>query len=245
VVLAQEEAGALGHDSIGTEHLLLGVLAERDGVAVRALQSLDLSVDELRAEVEARIDHGEPGPAADHLPFTPRAKKVLELALREALSLGHNYIGAEHILLGLIREGDGTAAKVLVGNGADLATVRREVVAVKSEVLIPRRVRARQPSQVRDALAVMSTKVDTERLVLSLLRTRGGAAARTLDSLGVLAPAVRKAGGALRAAAPSPPNAETVILGVLDDPDSAAAKVLASFGVTKEEFARRLRELRD
>ena len=104
VVLAQEEARLLNHNYIGTEHLLLGLIYEGEGVAARVLESLDVSLADARAEVEEIIGHGGQSPSG-HIPFTPRAKKVLEMALREALKLGHNYIGTEHILLGLIGEG--------------------------------------------------------------------------------------------------------------------------------------------
>jgi hypothetical protein len=127
VVLAQEEARRLGHAVVGTEHLLLGLLAVPEGVGARTLAGLGTPLDELRVEVEGRIGRGEGAPEG-HLPFAPRNKKVLELSLREALQLGHNYIGTEHLLLGLVREGDGVAARVLAGRGADLAAVRKEVV---------------------------------------------------------------------------------------------------------------------
>jgi hypothetical protein len=126
VVLAQEEARLLNHDYIGTEHILLGLIQEGDGVAARALQSLGISLDAVRARVEDIIGRGDEQ-SPSHIPFTPRAKKVLELSLREALQLGHNYIGTEHILLGLIREGEGVAAQVLVELGGDLERVRQEV----------------------------------------------------------------------------------------------------------------------
>jgi Clp amino terminal domain, pathogenicity island component len=129
VVLAQEEARLLNHDYIGTEHILLGLIHEGEGVAARALESLDLSLEAVRAQVEEVVGHGSTAPSG-HIPFTPRAKKVLELGLREALQLGHNYIGTEHILLGLIREGEGVAAQTLVRLGADLDRVRRAVVAL-------------------------------------------------------------------------------------------------------------------
>jgi hypothetical protein len=126
VVLAQEEARLLNHSYIGTEHLLLGLLHEGDGIAARALESLGISLVTIRAQVEEIIGRGEASPTG-HIPITPRAKKVLELSLREALQLGHNYIGTEHILLGLIREGEGVAAQVLVKLGADLSRVQDEV----------------------------------------------------------------------------------------------------------------------
>jgi ATP-dependent Clp protease ATP-binding subunit ClpC len=127
VVLAQEEARLLNHNYIGTEHLLLGLLHEGAGVAAEALVSLGISLSAVRTEVEEVIGRGGAAPAG-HIPFTPRAKKVLELSLREALHLGHNDIGTEHLLLGLIREGDGVAAQVLTGLGADLEVVRTQVV---------------------------------------------------------------------------------------------------------------------
>ena len=127
VVLAQEEARLLNHNYIGTEHILLGLIHEGEGVAAKALESLGISLEAVRAQVEEIIGHGGSAPSG-HIPFTPRAKKVLELSLREALQLGHNYIGTEHILLGLIREGEGVAAQVLVKLGADLSRVRQQVI---------------------------------------------------------------------------------------------------------------------
>ena len=126
VVLAQDEARMLNHDYIGTEHLLLGLIGEGEGVAARALESLGISLDAVRQQVEQVIGRGQQAPSG-HIPFTPRAKKVMELALREANDLGHSYIGTEHILLGLIREGDGVAAGVLTGLGADRPQVRQQV----------------------------------------------------------------------------------------------------------------------
>jgi len=126
VVLAQDEARMLNHDYIGTEHLLLGLIGEGEGVAARALESLGISLDAVRQQVEQVIGRGQQAPSG-HIPFTPRAKKVMELALREANDLGHSYIGTEHILLGLIREGDGVAAGVLTGLGADRPRVRQQV----------------------------------------------------------------------------------------------------------------------
>jgi ATP-dependent Clp protease ATP-binding subunit ClpC len=127
VVLAQEEARMLNHNYIGTEHILLGLAHEEEGVGGRALASLDISLETVRQEVRETIGEGEEAPTG-HIPFTPRAKKVLELSLREALQLGHNYIGTEHILLGLVREGEGVAAQVLEKLGADLNRVRQTVV---------------------------------------------------------------------------------------------------------------------
>src|SRR5919205_78602 len=131
VVLAQEEARLLNHNYIGTEHILLGLIQEGEGVAAKALESLGISLEAVRAQVEEIIGQGQTAPTG-HIPFTPRAKKVLELSLREALQLGHNYIGTEHILLGLIREGEGVAAQVLVKLGADLSRVRQQVIQLLS-----------------------------------------------------------------------------------------------------------------
>ena len=131
VVLAQEEARMLNHNYIGTEHILLGLIHEGEGVAAKALESLGISLEAVREQVEEIIGQGQQAPSG-HIPFTPRAKKVLELSLREALQLGHNYIGTEHILLGLIREGEGVAAQVLVKLGADLNRVRQQVIQLLS-----------------------------------------------------------------------------------------------------------------
>jgi ATP-dependent Clp protease ATP-binding subunit ClpC len=127
VVLAQEEARMLNHNYIGTEHILLGLIHEGEGVAAKALESLGISLEAVRQQVEEIIGQGQQAPSG-HIPFTPRAKKVLELSLREALQLGHNYIGTEHILLGLIREDEGVAAQVLVKLGGDLNRVRQQVI---------------------------------------------------------------------------------------------------------------------
>ncbi|MDQ4131744.1 MAG: ATP-dependent Clp protease ATP-binding subunit, partial [Actinomycetota bacterium] len=131
VVLAQEEARLLNHNYIGTEHILLGLIHEGEGVAAKALEQLNISLEAVRTQVEEIIGQGGSSPSG-HIPFTPRAKKVLELSLREALQLGHNYIGTEHILLGLIREGEGVAAQVLVKLGADLSRVRQQVIQLLS-----------------------------------------------------------------------------------------------------------------
>jgi ATP-dependent Clp protease ATP-binding subunit ClpC len=131
VVLAQEEARMLNHNYIGTEHILLGLIHEGEGVAAKSLESLGISLEGVRSQVEEIIGQGQQAPSG-HIPFTPRAKKVLELSLREALQLGHNYIGTEHILLGLIREGEGVAAQVLVKLGAELTRVRQQVIQLLS-----------------------------------------------------------------------------------------------------------------
>jgi prophage maintenance system killer protein len=132
VHLAQEEARLLSHNYVGTEHLLLGLLYEGEGVAAKALESLGISLEAVRVQVGEIIGRGQSAPAG-HIPFTPRAKKVLELSLREALQLGHNYIGTEHLLLGLLREGEGVAAQVLARFGADHARVRERVLGLLTD----------------------------------------------------------------------------------------------------------------
>ena len=127
VVLAQEEARKLDHGYIGTEHLLLGLIREGEGVAAKALESLGISLKTVREQVVARVGRGQ-RPPSGHIPFTERAKRVLELSLRESGQLGHRYIGTEHVLLAIVREGDGIAAQVLTGLGADLDRVRQQVI---------------------------------------------------------------------------------------------------------------------
>ena len=146
VVLAQEEARLLNHSYIGTEHILLGLIHEGEGVAAKALESLGISLEAVRSQVEEIIGQGGSSPSG-HIPFTPRAKKVLELSLREALQLGHNYIGTEHILLGLIREGEGVAAQVLVKLGADLSRVRQQVIQLLSGYQGPAGSTGRRPQR--------------------------------------------------------------------------------------------------
>jgi ATP-dependent Clp protease ATP-binding subunit ClpC len=133
VVQAQEEARTLGHDHVGPEHLLLGLVHESiGGVAARALESLGIGLEAVRQRVEEVIGRGEQAPSG-HIPFTPQAKEVLKLTLDESVQLGHRYIGTEHILLGLIREGDGVAAPALAGLGADLDGAREQVIRLLDE----------------------------------------------------------------------------------------------------------------
>jgi ATP-dependent Clp protease ATP-binding subunit ClpC len=127
VAFAQEEARQLNHDHVGTEHVLAGLLREDRGAAAQVLEASGVTLDAVRERIEALAGHGQ-APPRGHIPFTPRAKKVLELSLREARQLGHDYIGTEHILLGLIREGDGVAAQVLVNLGSDLNRARQQVI---------------------------------------------------------------------------------------------------------------------
>ena len=133
VVLAQEEARRLDHDYIGTEHLLLGLVGERDGIAAKALGTFEISLDSARARVATLVGRGVAGPVG-HIPFRPHAKKALELSLREALSLGHDYIGTEHLLLGLLRDGEGTGVEVLRSMGADPEQVRVRVLQLVTEL---------------------------------------------------------------------------------------------------------------
>src|SRR5580700_9476383 len=133
VVRAQEEARALNHDFIGTEHILLGLVGEGQGLAAKALESLGVSMEAVRQRVEDIVPAGQVEVRTGHIPFTPRAKKVLELSLSESKLLGHRYIGTEHILLGLLREGEGVAAQVLAALGADLDGARERVVQVLAE----------------------------------------------------------------------------------------------------------------
>jgi ATP-dependent Clp protease ATP-binding subunit ClpA len=162
VVLAQEEARLLDHNYIGTEHLLLGLINEGEGIAAQALGALDVSLERVRHDIEEIIGRGD-RPPAGHIPFTPRAKKVLELSLREALQLGHNYIGTEHILLGLVREGEGVAAQVLQKLGADLARVRETVIELlpgspESAVRSPRRRRGRRIVEEEPSVSPVSAE---------------------------------------------------------------------------------------
>ena len=152
VVLAQEEARMLNQNYIGTEHILLCLIHEGEGVAAKSLESLDIKLEQVRSQVEEIIGPGQQAPSG-HIPFTPRAKKVLELSLREALQLGHNYIGTEHILLGLIREGEGVAAQVLVKLGADLNRVRQQVIQLLSGY------QGKEPAQAGPAEGTPSTSL--------------------------------------------------------------------------------------
>jgi ATP-dependent Clp protease ATP-binding subunit ClpA len=170
VVLAQDEARLLNHNYIGTEHILLGLIHEGEGVAAEALESLGISLDAARQQVEEIIGHGQQAPSG-HIPFTPRAKKVLELSLRESLQLGHNYIGTEHILLGLIREGDGVAAQVLVRLGAELNRVRQRVIQL---------IHARPPREGAPGPEVQA-RLDVVEVRLAVLEHRVGTGPESSD----------------------------------------------------------------
>jgi hypothetical protein len=172
---AQEEAREFGHNYVGTEHLLLGLLRVRDGVAARALESFGVSHEAVQAQVERIIGRG-PGAPRGHVPFTPRSKKVLELALREALQLGHNYIGTEHVLLGLVREGEGVAAQILVRLGADLPRVRQQVAELLEEA--PRRTAEHKQLVLEELGAVFD---QNERLFAEVQRLRDLLARHGID----------------------------------------------------------------
>jgi len=158
IVDAQNEARSLSHNYIGPEHILLGLINEGDGVGAKALEAMQISTDTVRGRIEEITGRGQAPPSTGHIPFTPRAKKVLELSLREALQLGHNYIGTEHILLGLIHEGDGVAAQVLVGLGVELDRTRQLVIQI-----LTGRHREETASAVaedlRDRLAAMAARL--------------------------------------------------------------------------------------
>jgi ATP-dependent Clp protease ATP-binding subunit ClpC len=167
VVLGQDEARQLKHNYIGTEHLLLGLLRVEEGLAARALDSLDVTIEEVRARLTRIVEAGDEEPTAQ-IPFTPRAKRVLELSLKESLVLGHNYIGTEHLLLGLARENEGVAARILVDLGADSETVTNAVVgmlagtATSPRHLSPGEARAAEanPELGAELLEVRGEKVD-------------------------------------------------------------------------------------
>jgi ATP-dependent Clp protease ATP-binding subunit ClpA len=224
VVLAQEEARQLHHNYIGTEHILLGLLGEPEGYAGRVLTSFGVTRDGAREEVRTMVGTGTDAPSG-HIPFTPRAKKTLELALREALQLHHNYIGTEHILLGLIREGDGVAAQVMKQH-ADLLTIRMAVLdmvpAGRSEAARGRRWLLRRRSEGDPHEAEHSAPVGQ-------LEMRTTPAADTS-----LSEAARLAGA-------QPVGSHHLLLAALADDNTAAAKALAALGVNLEQAKEALR----
>jgi ATP-dependent Clp protease ATP-binding subunit ClpC len=223
VVLAQEEARRLHHNYIGTEHVLLGLLGEPEGIAARALEGFGMSLEGTREEVKAIVGVGT-GKATGHIPFTPRAKKTLEYALREALQLHHNYIGTEHILLGVIREADGVGAKVLREHSADLAPVRMAVL----DLLVPG-VPAGGPRGRRwlRRFAAAGPGEASEPGEQAELRTTPAA-----DTS--LSEAARLAGS-------QPIGSHHLLLAALGDPDTAAARALAALGVDLDQAKEALR----
>ncbi len=223
VVLAQEEARQLQHNYIGTEHILLGLLGEPDGLAFRALEGFGMSLEGTREEVKAIVGAGTGKVGGGHIPFTPRAKKTLEYALREALQLHHNYIGTEHILLGVIREGDGVGAKILTQHSADLTAVRAAVLDLLSTVPAGadrgrRWLRRRYPVDPGEA---------PEPGESAELRTTPAA-----DTS--LSEAARLAGS-------QPVGSHHLLLAALGDPDTAAARALAALGVDLDQAKAALR----
>ena len=196
LVLAQDEAKALEHNFLGTEHVLLGLIKEGEGVGAKALRELGTDYDTLRAKITSVITPGAPGTASGAPPFTPRSKKVLELALAEALELGHNYIGTEHVLLGLIREGSGVAAQALVAEGLALPTVRAKVIELlagyqKTHNPMGRQTPAATSLEARVKAAASVNPVGSQHYLLALLEDPACLAARVLASLGVTLDAVR------------------------------------------------------
>jgi ATP-dependent Clp protease ATP-binding subunit ClpC len=173
VVLAQEEARRLNHNYIGPEHILLGLIHEGQGVAAKALESLGISLDAVRQQVEEIIGQGQQAPSGK-IPFTPRAKKVLELSLREAQQLKHNYIGTEHILLGLIREGDGVPAQVLVKLGVDLNRVRQQVIELLHGHQAKEPVSARSSEGELRLLPAVKTRLEAVEQRLTAIEQRVG-----------------------------------------------------------------------
>jgi ATP-dependent Clp protease ATP-binding subunit ClpA len=221
IVLAQEEARRLQHNYIGTEHILLGLLGEPEGVARRALEGFGMSLEAARDEVAGIVGAGTTAPSK-HLPFTPRAKKTLELALREALHLQHNYIGTEHILLGLIREGDGVAAQVLRQH-ADLTAVQAAVLDL-SHAAGGERTRGRRWLRRHAPTDPGDTGAAGEHAVLNATP----AADATLSE-------------AARLAGARPVGSHHLLLAALADPDTAATRALAALGVDLDQAREALR----
>ncbi len=215
IVRAQEEARDLGHNYIGTEHVLLGLLGVPDGVAARALDRFEISLSGVRDEVRARVRAGGE-PVQGHIPFTPRAKKILELALREALGLGHNYIGTEHILLGLLREKEGIGPQILAAH-TDLLAIRMAVLD-----LVP----AYQGTPGQRWLREGPVAGDPEETAVRATP----AADASLNE-------------AARLAAPYPMGSHHLLLGALADPDTAAARTLAALGVDLDQAREALRSV--
>ncbi len=223
IVLAQEEARHLNHNYIGTEHILLGLLGEQEGLAFRVLTDFGLSLEGGREEVTAIVKRGKAAPSG-HIPFTPRAKKTLELSLREALQLRHNYIGTEHILLGLIREGDGVAAQILRQH-ADLLVIRTAVLdAVPAGLGAEAAGRGRRWLRRRGEVDVDEPETEAEMAVLSATP----AADNTLSA-------------AARLAGTQPVGSHHLLLAALADPDTAASRVLATLGIDLDQAKEALR----
>ena len=224
VVLAQEEARRLQHNYIGTEHILLGLLAEPGGLAFRVLERFGMSLDGTREEVKAVIGTGT-GTVSGHIPFTPRAKKTLELALREALQLHHNYIGTEHILLGVMREGDGVGAQVLKQHSADLTPIRMAVLDLLSTMPTEA---TRGPRWLRRRVAAVAGSGEAPEPGESAELRTTPAADTSLSE-------------AARLAGSQPVGSHHLLLAALGDPDTAAARALAALGVDLDQAREALR----
>jgi ATP-dependent Clp protease ATP-binding subunit ClpA len=222
VVLAQEEARRLRHNYIGTEHILLGLLGEPDGAAGRVLAGFGMSLDSTRHEVTAVVSAGTTAPSG-HIPFTPRAKKVLELSLREALQLRHNYIGTEHILLGVMREDEGVAAHILQQH-ADLHTIRTAVIDLAPAASAETGGRGRRWLRRRGTADPAEPGTPAEQAVLN--------ATPAADT--TLSEAARMAGA-------QPVGSHHLLLAALADPDTAAARALAALGVDLDQARQALR----
>jgi ATP-dependent Clp protease ATP-binding subunit ClpA len=216
VVLAHEEARLLKHNYIGTEHILLGLIHEREGVAAKALEQLGISLEAVRTQVEEIIGQGGSSPSG-HIPFTPRAKKVLELSLREALQLGHDHIGTEHLLLGLMSEGEGIAAQVLVRLGAEVDAVRHQVKKLVSG----------HPSEPQRPTAVEGEP------------TRPAPRAEAAQTPAML----RAAADARKFAGDHPIGTQHTLLAITDEAQSMGAQVLRALGVSRETVEATLAEL--
>ncbi len=224
VVLAQEEARRLQHNYIGTEHVLLGLLGEPGGLAFRALERFGMSLEGTREEVKAIVGTGNATPSG-HIPFTPRAKKILELALREALQLHHNYIGTEHILLGVIREGDGVGAQVLKQHAADLTPIRMAVLDLLSSV----------PTEGTRGRRWLRRRVASVTGPGEAPEPDESAEMRTTPAADTsLSEAARLAGS-------QPVGSHHLLLAALGDPDTAAARALAALGVDLDQAREALR----
>jgi len=232
VVLAQEEARLLNHNYIGTEHILLGLLGEPESIGGKVLGDFGLTREGEREDVERRVGRGKSSQAG-HIPFTPRAKKTLELSLREALTLGHNYIGTEHILLGLIREGEGVAYQILAER-ADLATLRAAVIEA---IPATSPVEGEGPDETNAVLRWLRTRL-TRHSASVPFRPE----AVTVEPVTRGTPAVEAAlQQAARLAGPQPVGSHHLLLAALADAESAASSALSSLGVDLDELREKLR----
>jgi ATP-dependent Clp protease ATP-binding subunit ClpC len=237
VVLSQEEARLLNHNYIGTEHILLGLLGEPESIAGTVLAGFGLTRDGVREEVLQAVGRGKKGPTG-HIPFTPRAKKTLELSLREALALKHNYIGSEHILLGLIREGEGVAVRIL-GDHADPAEIRAAALDAVSAGGPPEALDPAEGADETNAVLRWLRHRLSRQAVSVPLRSEAGFLRAEPARRGT--PAVEAAlQQAARLAGPLPVGSHHLLLAALDDPESAASLALASLGVPLDELRAKL-----